>query len=269
MAIDYTPPSIDDLIASADELRNEVGAQSAFYAPGVDYTFQRWGVEQLPQETQETIRRFPKTAPLHILAAAFDGLLAEGLDEYSDEVAKAIVLLTVALQDKDLDKRSPLFARYGPWRVVLGSDQRANVGRHLLARRCWGAPDDRRCGHPPIPVARFRRWMKLAMRAWQALRHGARQALDPLAMPAVSANENPAKALSKEAKALAALADHPNWTDGQIAQAAGCDRRSLYRMKKFVAAKGMLKDGKDLMPKGRKDGQTGEVEAWDESDDDK
>jgi hypothetical protein len=74
-------------------------------------------------------------------------------------------------------------------------------------------------------------------------------------------------ALSKEAKALAALADHPRWTDEQIAQAAGCNRQSLYRMKKFVAAKRLLKAGRDTLPAGTKDGETGEVQAWDNRDD--
>jgi hypothetical protein len=57
-------------------------------------------------------------------------------------------------------------------------------------------------------------------------------------------------ALSKEALALAALTDHPGWTDEQIATAAGCNAKSLYRMKKFKNAKALLKEGKDDMPRG-------------------
>lgn len=86
--------------------------------------------------------------------------------------------------------------------------------------------------------------------------------------PVVAVHRKPAKALSKEARALAALADHPDWTDEQIAGAAGCNRQSLYRMKKFVAAKEVLRGGKRLMPKGSKNGETGDVEAWDDSGDD-
>ena len=65
---------------------------------------------------------------------------------------------------------------------------------------------------------------------------------------------------------MAALAYHPEWSDEQIAKAAGCNRASLYRMKKFIAAKGLLKDGKGLLPKGSKNGESGQMEAWDDDD---
>lgn len=74
--------------------------------------------------------------------------------------------------------------------------------------------------------------------------------------------------LSKEAKALAALIDHPEWSDQQIANAAGCKRESLYRMKRFTSAKAKLREGKGGMPRGRKDGGSGRVEAWDGDNDD-
>jgi hypothetical protein len=70
-----------------------------------------------------------------------------------------------------------------------------------------------------------------------------------------------AATLSKDARALAALADHPDWTDKQIAKAAGCNVKSLYRMKSFTTAKAALKQGRDDMPKGSKS-KEGEVEAW-------
>jgi hypothetical protein len=73
--------------------------------------------------------------------------------------------------------------------------------------------------------------------------------------------------LSKEALALAALKDHPEWTDSQIAKAAGCKRTSLYDMPAFVKAKAMLKVGKKDLPKGRKD-KDGRVEAWEKDDED-
>jgi hypothetical protein len=83
-----------------------------------------------------------------------------------------------------------------------------------------------------------------------------------------SVSRNPARGLSKEAKALAALTDHPDWTDEQIAEAAGCKRQSLYRMKKFTAAKRLLKGGKSDFPVGKKNRDTGTVDAWDNDSDD-
>ncbi|MCX5653723.1 MAG: hypothetical protein NTY65_03620 [Planctomycetota bacterium] len=67
--------------------------------------------------------------------------------------------------------------------------------------------------------------------------------------------------LSKVARALAALTEHPDWTDEQIADAAGCCRESLYRMKKFMAAKALLKEGKHDVAGGSKSKEGG-VEAW-------
>jgi len=72
--------------------------------------------------------------------------------------------------------------------------------------------------------------------------------------------------LSKVARALAALTDHPDWTDEQIAKAAGCNVKSLYRMKKFKDAKALLKEGKGDMPKGSKS-KEGDVEAWERDED--
>lgn len=71
--------------------------------------------------------------------------------------------------------------------------------------------------------------------------------------------------LSKEARAIAALMDHPEWTDKRIAEAAGCSRQSLYEMPHFVMAKEILKKGKKGVPKGTKD-RHGNVEAWREDD---
>jgi len=72
----------------------------------------------------------------------------------------------------------------------------------------------------------------------------------------------PRPLMSKAAKALAALAEHPDWTDEQIADAAGCKRTSLYRMKSFKQARRILRGGLEQMPAGTKDGETGDVEAW-------
>jgi hypothetical protein len=37
-------------------------------------------------------------------------------------------------------------------------------------------------------------------------------------------------------------------------------------MKKFVAAKELMKDGKGLLPKGSKNGESGDMEAWNDDD---
>ena len=70
--------------------------------------------------------------------------------------------------------------------------------------------------------------------------------------------------LPKEARALAALVANPTWTDAKIAEAAGCNRTSLYRMPRYQKAKAMLKSGRTAYPKGQKDGETGQVEAYEE-----
>lgn len=54
--------------------------------------------------------------------------------------------------------------------------------------------------------------------------------------------------LSKEAMALAALADHPDWSDEQIAELAGCSRSSLYRMPRFVMARQALYRAREDYP---------------------
>jgi hypothetical protein len=69
--------------------------------------------------------------------------------------------------------------------------------------------------------------------------------------------------LSKQGQALALLADHPDWTDEKIAEAVGLNRTSLYRMKKFTAARQVLRRGKLERPRGRKD-RDGKLEAWKE-----
>jgi hypothetical protein len=51
--------------------------------------------------------------------------------------------------------------------------------------------------------------------------------------------------ISKEAMALAALADHPDWSDEQIAELAGCSRSSLYRMPRYAMARQALYRGRE------------------------
>jgi hypothetical protein len=53
-------------------------------------------------------------------------------------------------------------------------------------------------------------------------------------------SERPGERISKEAMALAALADHPDWSDERIAEMAGCSRSSLYRMPRYMMARQML-----------------------------
>ena len=78
--------------------------------------------------------------------------------------------------------------------------------------------------------------------------------------------DSPSDSLNKEAKALAALVQHPGWTDKQIAEYAGCHVKSLYRMRKFVGARKMLRGKKRDMPRGRKTSER-DVEAWDDTAD--
>ena len=82
---------------------------------------------------------------------------------------------------------------------------------------------------------------------------------------AVNSGEAKKPALSKQAKALAALVDHPDWSDEEIADAAGCHPKSLYRMQKFVDARALQK-AMGTPPPGKKDGETGDVEAWDNNE---
>ncbi|HUT58341.1 MAG TPA: hypothetical protein VNA25_10880 [Phycisphaerae bacterium] len=74
--------------------------------------------------------------------------------------------------------------------------------------------------------------------------------------------------MSKEALALAVKVEHPHFSDAEVADAAGCHVKSLYRMKKFTAAKEILKEGRATLPTGSK--PTDEpMEAWeDENKDD-
>jgi AraC-like DNA-binding protein len=68
-------------------------------------------------------------------------------------------------------------------------------------------------------------------------------------------------ALSKKAMALAALQDHPDWTDAKIADAAGCSRTTLYRWPDYKMARELLESAKATRPRGTKT-KDGRVEAW-------
>lgn len=70
---------------------------------------------------------------------------------------------------------------------------------------------------------------------------------------------------SLEARALAMLTDHPDWTDKRIAQALQCNRGSLYRLEKFKAARELLKrDGRASATRGCKN--DGRIDAWKSSE---
>jgi hypothetical protein len=81
-----------------------------------------------------------------------------------------------------------------------------------------------------------------------------------------TANEAPSSTkakFTKVARALATLAQHPDWSDEQIAEVAGCSRTSLYRMKLFVKAREAMKA---KLPHGSKS-KDGTVEAWSDGED--
>jgi hypothetical protein len=80
---------------------------------------------------------------------------------------------------------------------------------------------------------------------------------------AVSAGEPAADQLSAEAKALAVLADHPDWTNTAIAEAAGVVRTSLYRFPRFMQAREVQERERLEKPRGSK-GKDGTIEAFDE-----
>lgn len=79
--------------------------------------------------------------------------------------------------------------------------------------------------------------------------------------PEAPAGDDP---ITGEAKALALLVDHPDWTDTKIAKAVPCNRTTLYKWPKFVAARDLVREaGKKEMPQGSKD-RDHSVEAWDD-----
>jgi hypothetical protein len=79
--------------------------------------------------------------------------------------------------------------------------------------------------------------------------------------------------LPKFSRAMAQLVAHPDWTNSQIADAAGCHVKSLSRMPLFRAARESLKEqGKAAMFRGSKrrkqNSEQASVEAWNEPEDD-
>ena len=68
--------------------------------------------------------------------------------------------------------------------------------------------------------------------------------------------------LTGEALALAMLVEHPDWPDTKIAKAVGVYRTTLYDWPNFKKAKEALKQDKKELPRGSKNGETGDMEAW-------
>lgn len=74
--------------------------------------------------------------------------------------------------------------------------------------------------------------------------------------------QSPESQMSGEARALAVLADHPGWTNKQVAEAAGVNVKSLFRFKQYKTARQMLRDsGRASLPRGFKT-DDGDIEAY-------
>jgi hypothetical protein len=69
--------------------------------------------------------------------------------------------------------------------------------------------------------------------------------------------------MSGEAKAVAVLITHPDWTNKQIAKAVGCHPKTLNKWNVFRSARAILRAGKLDLLKGIK-GRDRSLDAWDE-----
>jgi len=70
---------------------------------------------------------------------------------------------------------------------------------------------------------------------------------------------------SAEDKAIAVLRKHPDWTDTRIAEEAGINRTTLYKFMDYKYVRQLLKEvGRKELAHGSKDGETGNMDAWDE-----
>jgi hypothetical protein len=91
--------------------------------------------------------------------------------------------------------------------------------------------------------------------------------LEKLKQPGSGGNAGDTKKqvkLSKEQQALAVLVKHPDWTNKQIADEIGAHEKSLSRWSIFQKAKEAQKTVRKDFPEGSKDGQTGDLEAWEQ-----
>ncbi len=72
----------------------------------------------------------------------------------------------------------------------------------------------------------------------------------------------PDEVLPGEARALAILTAHPDWTDKRIARKAGLHEKTLYKYSRYKTARQMLKDsGHAGLPRGFKT-EDGDIEAY-------
>jgi hypothetical protein len=63
------------------------------------------------------------------------------------------------------------------------------------------------------------------------------------------------------------LTIHPDWTAGQIAEAVGCSRQHLYKLRRFRQARELLRKGRLEVRRGfRQTGRADQVDAihWDD-----
>lgn len=75
------------------------------------------------------------------------------------------------------------------------------------------------------------------------------------------------EAKTKLAKALMILEQHPEWSDRKIATDAGFkSHASLTRNKTYQIAAALAREKKNHLPRGTKDGETGDIEAWRDTD---
>jgi hypothetical protein len=122
---------------------------------------------------------------------------------------------------------------------------------------------------PPIDPARPMAPLRvLAEARRQRIEGDARQllALGELLEKPATPPASAAEPLGDEARALALLIQHPEWEVSRIAEEIGRPRTKLYKFPGFIAARKALREGRSSLPRGVKDGKTGDLEAWDEAD---
>jgi len=101
-----------------------------------------------------------------------------------------------------------------------------------------------------------RRAFLLRAQAW------CQEYLMKLAGLASGGSPNLAERMSGEARALAVLAKHPEYTHAQVAKAAGLHVKTLYKYQQYMTAREVLKDaGKTGLPRGYKT-KAGDIEAF-------
>ena len=68
--------------------------------------------------------------------------------------------------------------------------------------------------------------------------------------------------LDGEIRALACLTKHPSWSKAKIAREIGVNRTTIYEYPLFKMAVELLKESKQDMPHGFKDGKSGDIDSW-------